>query len=89
VLFFAVQKTAHGKPAILPLAKSRYAYNGVKLPLAISHYPLAPGIAAESPQDLHWQIRGLAAESPVSGASRRKGALPFSPLLCNFLATVL
>jgi hypothetical protein len=25
----------------------------------------AQGIAAESPQDLHWQIRGLAAESPV------------------------
>jgi hypothetical protein len=29
--------------------------------------PLAParGIGAESPQDLHWQIRGLAADSPV------------------------
>jgi hypothetical protein len=27
----------------------------------------APGIAAESPQDLHKQIRGLAAESPVFG----------------------
>jgi hypothetical protein len=25
----------------------------------------AQGIAAESPQDLHWQIRGLGAESPV------------------------
>jgi hypothetical protein len=25
----------------------------------------APGIAAESPQDLHVQIRGLGAESPV------------------------
>jgi hypothetical protein len=23
------------------------------------------GIVAESPQDLHWQIRGLGAESPV------------------------
>jgi hypothetical protein len=34
----------------------------------------AQGIGAESPQDLHKQIRGLAAESPVSGASRRKGA---------------
>jgi hypothetical protein len=27
----------------------------------------AQGIVAESPQDLHWQIRGLEAESPVFG----------------------
>jgi hypothetical protein len=30
-----------------------------------SELPIAPGIAAESPQDLPKQIRGLAAESPV------------------------
>jgi hypothetical protein len=28
----------------------------------------APGIAAESPQDLHRQIRGLGAESPATQA---------------------
>jgi hypothetical protein len=31
----------------------------------LSPAPDARGIAAESPQDLHWQIRGLEAESPV------------------------
>jgi hypothetical protein len=33
----------------------------------------APGIVAESPQDLHWQIRGLGAESPAP-ALRAGGA---------------
>jgi hypothetical protein len=34
----------------------------------------APGIEAEIPQDLHKQIRGIAAESPVPSAKRRDGA---------------
>jgi hypothetical protein len=33
--------------------------------LALSTAGRAQGIEAESPQDLHWQIRGLGAESPV------------------------
>jgi hypothetical protein len=35
----------------------------------------AQGIVAESPQDLHWQIRGLGAESPVF--CEAKNALKF------------
>jgi hypothetical protein len=37
----------------------------------------APGIAAESPQELHGQFRGLAAGSPVflPAARAKKGAL--------------
>jgi hypothetical protein len=36
----------------------------------------ARGIAAESPQDLHEQIRGLGAESPVCGVSRKGAKIP-------------
>jgi hypothetical protein len=36
----------------------------------------APGIVAESPQDLHKQIRGLGAESPVCGVSRKGAKIP-------------
>jgi hypothetical protein len=37
----------------------------------------ARGIAAESPQDLHWQIRGLGAESPVFCGAAAKNAPKF------------
>jgi hypothetical protein len=37
----------------------------------------AQGIAAESPQDLHKQIRGLAAESPVFCGTAAKNAPKF------------
>jgi hypothetical protein len=42
----------------------------------------AQGIAAESPQDLHWQIRGLGAESPVflGGRSTSKKMRPNSSI---------
>jgi hypothetical protein len=35
----------------------------------------AQGIAAESPQELHWQFRGLGAESPVFCGIAAKNAL--------------
>jgi hypothetical protein len=42
---------------------------------AILRLPLgAPGIVAESPQEAQLRFRGLGAEIPFSGASRRKGA---------------
>jgi hypothetical protein len=44
-------------PCVLPAPR--------QLPGLGPELPLRNGIAAESPQDLHWQIRGLAAESPV------------------------
>jgi hypothetical protein len=46
------------------------------------------GIAAESPQDLHWQIRGLGAESPVflGGRSAPKKMRPESEFLCVYPA---
>jgi hypothetical protein len=35
----------------------------------VSRWCARNGIVAESPQDLHWQIRGLGAESPVPARS--------------------
>jgi hypothetical protein len=70
----ALRAVLGGRSRNFALAKLRppgYAQviaKGNYLPLEL---PLvrAQGIAAESPQDLRWQIRGLGAESPVFHAS--------------------
>jgi hypothetical protein len=46
----------------------------VAIPGTGSELPFAQRIAAESPQDLHGQIRGLGAESLFFGALRQKCA---------------
>jgi hypothetical protein len=64
----ALRAMPGGKPRDFA-SQNRAALYARKLPQAISGArPLvrARGIAAESPQDLHWQIRGLGAESPVA-----------------------
>jgi hypothetical protein len=66
-LFFAQQKTAGAvmrnfaqQNCAAALLASEFAEHKFAVRLL-----RAQGIAAESPQDLHWQIRGLGAESPV------------------------
>jgi hypothetical protein len=84
---YAISRASPGGPGLAPSraqrAKGRFVKGARKIASrffgrSVRRWCAHKGIGAESPQDLHWQIRGLAAESPVFCPGAGKKCAMFS-----------